>query len=345
MPPRHTPIAFRHNPIHMSSSQGDAMDLKQLRAVVTVAESGSVTRAAQLLHLVQPAVSRQISTLEGELGTALFERSPQGMRPTSQGAAFVVRARRVLTELERARAEAAPMQGEVRGIATVGILESVEGLLAAPLVEVIRRKHPGIELHLVTAYSGHLQQWLDDGDLDLSLLYNLATTQSVHVLPLLRDRLWAVAPFGAGLSPDESVELATALRQPFVMPIAGQHGIRLLLDEARVGCEVQPQVMAQANSMALQTLLVEAGLGWTVLPAAGVAADVAAGRLSAAPLRSPEIVRTVGLGLPRTGRPPAAVEVVATELLALIRAVVIAGRWASAELLPDAVDERSDLRF
>lgn len=320
------------------------MDLKQLRAVVTVAECGSVTKAAQLLHLVQPAVSRHVSTLEDELGSALFERSPQGMRPTAQGVAFVMRARRVLTELERARAEVAPTPGEVRGIATVGILDSVEGLLAAPLVEVIRRKHPGIELHLVTAYSGHLQQWLDEGDLDVSLLYNLATTQSVRVLPLLRDRLWAVAPPDAGLALDEPVELATVLKQPFVMPIAGRHGIRLLLDEARVGCGVQPQVVAQANSMALQTLLVEAGHGWTVLPAAGVAADVAAGRLSAAPLRSPEIVRTVGLGLPRIGRPPAAVEVVATELLVLIRAAVRAGRWASAELLPDLADDRVDER-
>jgi DNA-binding transcriptional LysR family regulator len=311
------------------------MDLKQLRAVVTVAEAGSVTRAAQLLHLVQPAVSRHISSLEDELGVVLFERTRQGMRPTPAGLSFVTRARRALAEIERARAEARPVRTAVEGIAKVGILGSVEHVLAAALVEAVATKHPGIELHLATGYSGHLQQWLDDGDLDMTLLYNLSTTQSVRVLPILTDRLWAVAPRDAGLVLEDPVDLATVLAHPFVMPARGQHGIRLLLDEARLDCDVEPRVVAEVNSMALQTLLVEGGHGWTVLPAPGVADGIAAGRLSAAPLRAPEIVRTVGLGLPRAGRTSPAVEAVATELLVLIRQAVTGGRWASAELLPD----------
>ncbi|WP_134765141.1 LysR family transcriptional regulator [Nocardioides sp. 1609] len=318
------------------------MDFKQLRAVVTVAETGSVTRAAELLHTVQPAVSRQIAGLEAELGTALFNRISQGMQPTPAGAAFVVRARRILSEAERARAEARPSLDGVTGIAAVGLLGSVERLLAGPLVEVMGRKHPHIELHLITAYSGHLQQWLDEGDLDVSLLYNLTTTQSVRVLPLLRDQLWAVAPAQAGLRVDRPIELASLLRQPFIMPAAGQHGIRLLLDEARVGLDVTPHVVAQANSMTLQTVLVESGLGWTLLPAAGVASLVRSARVSAAPLCAPEIVRTVGLGLPRTGSTSPAVEVVATELLALVRSTVRSGSWTSAQLNPDLAASSAD---
>jgi LysR family nitrogen assimilation transcriptional regulator len=311
------------------------VDFKQLRAVVTVAELGSVTKAAQLLHMVQPAVSRQVSSLEDELGAALFERTRHGMQPTAAGAAFVTRARRILVELERARAEVQPSREAVTGIATVGLLGSVERLLAGPLVDVVRRKHPGIELHLATAYSGHLQQWLDDGDLDVSLLYNLASTPSVRVVPLLRDQMWAVAPASAGLSVDRPVPLTVLLEQPFIMPVAGQHGIRVLLDEARVDLDVAPNVVAQANSMALQTVLVEAGLGWTLLPAAGVASYIEAGRLSAAPVCAPEIVRSVGLGLPHTGRTPPAVRAVSTELLALVRSVVRSGAWNSAQLAPD----------
>ncbi|WP_143677338.1 LysR family transcriptional regulator, partial [Streptomyces scabiei] len=70
------------------------MDVKQLKAIVTVAEVGSVTRAAALLHLVQPAVTRQIRTLEQELGVDLFERTGTGMRPTEAGSIMVDRARR-----------------------------------------------------------------------------------------------------------------------------------------------------------------------------------------------------------------------------------------------------------
>lgn len=317
------------------------MDLKQLRALVTVAECGSVTRAADLLHLVQPAVSRQISSLESELGVELFERSRHGMRPTDAGAALIVRARRALTELEHARAEIEPDRGEVTGIASVGILGGLAELLAEPLVRVVAEKHPGIELHLATAYSGHLQQWLDAGDLDLSLLYNLRGSQTVRVLPLVRDHLWAVAPASAGLCADQPVDLATVLAQPFIMPIAGRHGLRILIDQARVQLDVEPRIVAQANSMTLQTLLVEAGHGWTILPASGVSTDVASGRLSAAPLRNPGISRTIGLGLPRTGRTPPAVEAVATELLALIRSTVRSGLWVDAELLSEALADSS----
>lgn len=256
------------------------------------------------------------------------------MSPTAAGTAFVARARRMLIELERAQSEVQPA-GAVTGIVAVGLLNSVEQLLAAPLVEVVRRKHPGIELHLAAAYSGHLQRWLDDGELDISLLYNLATTQSIRFLPVLRDRLWAVAPANAGLSANSPVTLDDLLRRPFVMPTAGHHGIRILLDEARLTSMVQPNVIAHTNSMTLQTRLVEAGQGWTLLPAAGVSSEVAAGKLSAAPLTDPEIIRTVGLGRSRNGGKSPAVDVVAAELLALVQAAVRSQQWVSAELCTD----------
>ena len=119
--------------------------MKQLKALVTVVETGSVTRAGELLHLVQPAVTRQIRSLERELGVALFERTRHGMRPTAAGLSLAERARRALTELDRARAELAPVPG-VAGLVTVGLLESTAELLAEPLVTAVRREHPGIEL-------------------------------------------------------------------------------------------------------------------------------------------------------------------------------------------------------
>src|SRR5580692_7106761 len=100
------------------------MDLKQLKALVTVVETGSVTRAAELLHLVQPAVTRQVRSLEHELGVPLFERTRHGMRPTAAGLTFADRARRALNELDRARAEIAPAPGVVAGLVAVGLLES-----------------------------------------------------------------------------------------------------------------------------------------------------------------------------------------------------------------------------
>lgn len=307
------------------------MDVKQLKALVTVAEVGSVTRAAELLHLVQPAVTRQIRTLEHELGVALFERTRQGMRPTEAGATLLERARRALNELERARAEIRPTPGVVTGIVTVGLLDSASDLLAEPLVSSVARAHPGIELRLLTAYSGHLQQWLDDGDLDLSLLYNLASTSSPNAEPLVREKLWAVAPPAAGLRAERPVPFGEAAAQPMVMPAVG-HGLRTLIDAAAVRADVTMNVAVQTNSMQVQKQLVRAGHGWTILPGVGIAEDVARGSLSAAPLCEPDTWRSIVLGTPRTGRMPAAAVVVANELTRRIHAAVHQGRWPSARL-------------
>jgi DNA-binding transcriptional LysR family regulator len=299
------------------------MDLRQLTALVTVAEVGSVTKAAQLLHLVQPAVTRQIRTLEEEVGVPLFDRTRQGMTLTPAGEVLVERARRALHELELARTEIRPSgRGEVTGIVRVGLLESVLDVLAEPLATAVVSRHPGIELRILTAYSGYLRDWLDSGDIDMSLLYNLDDTASLSVVPLLREPLWAVAPPGTGLSPSSPVPWEKVLAQPLVLPVTG-HGLRALIDQARSELTAQPRVTMQTNSMRLQKKLVLAGHGWTVLPAAGVAGDVAAGIFSGAPLTAPEMVRSVVLGLHRGRRTPPPVDAVASELTRLARELLV----------------------
>ncbi|SEC92376.1 LysR family transcriptional regulator [Rhodococcus koreensis] len=130
------------------------MDVKQLTALVAVADAGSVTRAAELLHLVQPAVTRQIHTLEQELGVPLFERSRAGMELTEPGRLMLERARRVLAELERARAEIRPNPGVLQGIVMVRLLASTSELLAEQLVAAVLREHPAVRLRIVSAGPG-----------------------------------------------------------------------------------------------------------------------------------------------------------------------------------------------
>ncbi len=302
------------------------MDLRQLTALVTVAEVGSVTRAAHLLHVVQPAVTRQIRLLEEELGVALFERTSHGMVPTEAGSRLVDRARRALNEIERARAEVGSRSGDITGIVTVGVLESSMDLVVGPLLEAVGQEFPGIGLRILTAYSGHLQRWLDEGDVDMSLLYNLADTASLAVTPLLEERLWVLAPPGAGLHAERPVPLKVALTQRLILPVPG-HGLRVLIDQALAESGRTADVSVETNAIHLQKQLVGAGAGWTILPAAGVAADVEAGRFSGAPLVEPAVTRSVVLGLQRLQRRPAAVEAVAATLVRVIAGQVRRGRW------------------
>lgn len=307
------------------------MDLKQLTALVTVAEVGSVTRAARLLHLVQPAVTRQIRTLEDEVGVELFTRTRDGMVLTPAGATMVERARRAILELDRGVAEIRPEADHITGLVTVGILESLVDLLALPFVSRVLSELPGIQLRVVTAYSGHLQDWLDDGSIDISLLYNLAETPSVSVVPLLDERLWALGPPDAGLDVEAGVSWNEVLAHPLVLPTVG-HGLRVLVEQARAGVDIDPVVSVETNSMLMQKQLVLGGHGWTVLPAAGVAREVAEGRFSGAPVRDPIAERSVVLGLERSTRTPPAVKAVAGEMVRLVRHLVREGSWPSAHL-------------
>lgn len=307
------------------------MDLKQLTALVTVSDVGSATKAAALLHLVQPAVTRQIRTLEDEVGVLLFERTRQGMVCTPAGEVLVDSARRALRDLERARAEIRPDPRGVSGLVTIGLLESTVDIMTMRLLDAVAAHFPGIGLRVMTAYSGHLQQWLDAGDIDLSMLYNLTSTPSLFVTPLLRERLWAVAPHDESLSPDEPVTWNRLLEQPLVLPTPG-HGLRSLVDEAIIATGITVRPRLETNSMQVQLLAVKEGRGWTVLPASAVPRIVTLGELSAAPLCDPEITRSVVLGLPRSGRVAAPVEAVARETLRVVRDLVTSGEWASARL-------------
>jgi LysR family transcriptional regulator, nitrogen assimilation regulatory protein len=309
----------------------DGLDIKQLKALVTVAEAGSVTRAAELLHLVQPAVTRQIRALEHELGVPLFERTRHGMRPTAAGVSLCDRARRALAELDRARTELTPAPGVVTGVVSVGLLESTADLVTEPLVAALRRDHPGVELRVLTAYSGHLQQWLDDGDVDLSLLYEFDRSPSLNVTPLAREQLWVVAPASDRLRAGQPVPLTRAATRPLIMPTPG-HALRALIDRAAAQAEVHIDVAVQTNSMVLQKQLVQGGHGWTILPAAGIGADIAHGALSAAPLTEPEVWRSIALGMPRSGRTTPATRVVATEIIRQVKIAARSARWPSAQL-------------
>ncbi|GAW48961.1 MULTISPECIES: LysR family transcriptional regulator [unclassified Nocardioides] len=307
------------------------MDLRQLTALVTVTEVGSITRGAHVLHLAQPTVTRQIQLLEDELGVTLLERGRQGVTLTPEGRVVVDGARRALHELDRVRAEIRPLRHEVTGIVRLGLLESVVDLLGDPLVRAVREEHPGIELRVLAAYSGHLREWLDTGDIDLSLLYNLTASPTLSVAPLVTEELWAVAAAGEQLPPS-GVRCRTLLDHPLVLPAPG-HGLRVLIDQALAHFQREPNIVVQVNSLPLQKNLVAAGHGWTILPASAAVDDVAAHRLTGAPLIEPQVTRNVVLGLPRGRRTPRAVEAVVATVTRVAGALTEQQKWRGT-LLP-----------
>ncbi|NUU21641.1 MAG: LysR family transcriptional regulator [Streptomycetaceae bacterium] len=303
------------------------MDFKQLTALITVAEVGSVSRAAELLKLVQPAVTQRIRSLEQELGVTLFERTPTGMRPTDAGLIVVDHARRALNELKKARMRVrpGPIADTAVGKVVVGLLESTTDALAEPLLSVVARDYPGIDLSLMTGDSAHLQKGLDTGRLHMTMLDNVHTTPSLNIHPLITESLWVVAPPGDGLRPDRPLPFAAAAERPLVIPASGV--LRGLIDEAVAQTGVDLTIAVETDSTRLQKHLALAGHGWTILPGVGIADDFAKGLLSAAPVCQPELHRSLVLGLSRAHTTSAPVQLVAGQLTQRIKAAVNQGRW------------------
>lgn len=310
------------------------MDFKQLRALVTVAETGNVTRAAELLHIVQPAVSRQLKLLEDDVGTVLFERGRHGMELTEAGKTLVEYARRVLDEIERARAEMRPSQGAIGGIVTVGLLPSTCDLLSSPLVAAVAQSYPGIRVRISMSYAGHLQQWLESGEVDAALLYNPRPNQSLNTEALLDEDLWVVGLPSSGLSRDKPMRLSELATHPLVLP-GGAHGLRTLVEHAAALKDLKLNVVAETNAMSVQKCLVLGGHGLTVLPTIAAVDDLAHGRLAAAPLTDPDLKRRIVLALPTTRQTTAPVRCVVTALVQCIKEAVSRGDWGGARWVGD----------
>jgi len=274
------------------------MDLKQLRAFLTVAETGNVTRAADMLHLVQPAVSRQIRLLEEDIGTPLFERERHGMALTEAGQSLVGYARRALMELDRARMELSGRNaGSMSGLVTLGLLPSTVDVLSSALVSALASAYPEIRVRIAVGYAGTLMQWLASGEVDAALLYGAERSSDIQTTPLIEEALWVIGPSESRLQPQHPVGLTELAQYRMVLPSA-PHGIRTLVEHACALAKVTLQLSAETNALSVQRSLVLGGHGLTILPPIAVAEDLQAGKLCGAPLADPGISRTIVLALP-----------------------------------------------
>lgn len=310
------------------------MDLKQLRAFLTVAETGNVTRASEVLHLVQPAVSRQLRLLEEDLGAPLFERERRGMVLTDAGQALIVYARRAMLELDRARAEIAGASTGVAGLVTLGLLPSTIDALSSAFVSAVAAEYPGIRVRIAMGYAGTLLNWLQAGEIDAALLYGAEHSPDAQTRPLIEESLWVVGPSEARLRRNRPVPLAKLAGKPMVLPSA-PHGIRTLVDHACAVSNVKLELSAETNALSVQRSLVLGGHGWTVLPPIAVAEELRLGQLTGAPLIEPGITRTIVLALP-TNRPIGQHVRCAVDLLVrCARNAVEAGSWLEGRWLGD----------
>lgn len=319
------------------------MELSQLRTLIHVSELGSLSKAADRLHIAQPALSRQIRLLEGELGVRLFDRHGRGMVVTDQGRDVLRHALRVMAELEEIRATVADEDAPLRGHVSIGMPPTVADILSEPLVAAFRATHPEATLRIVSAYSGYLLDWMHRGEIDAAVLYDPKSARSLRVQPLLEEVLFLIGPPDSGLSHDSPVDFRDLDGVRLLLPSKG-HGLRAILDKCAEDCGFALSVPVEADSYSTLKSLVRAGHGSTILPKAPIHRDLAAGELCAAPLHNPVPMRRLILSYP-TDRPIPrlarfAGQIIACNVAAMVEQGVWPGRLSPREAAADPRDVR-----
>ena len=305
------------------------MDLKQLRTFREVAEAGSLSRAADRLHLAQPALSRQIRLLEAEIGLPLFARHGRGMQLTEAGVALLERIDGPVRQLERAAEEVRGLAGAVAGQVALGMMPTIATVLAGPLARRVALEHPGLSLRIVEGYTGHLVEWVQRGVTDATLLYGPAPALHLRVTPLLIEEMVLVGAAGSGIGP-EAVPFASLAGRRLVMP-SRQHGLRRIVEAAAGRARIALNVAFEADSFGVLKELVVGGIGEAVLPRSAIRGEEAAGRLRSAPLVRPVPRRQVVLALPTDRAPSRATALVLALLAEEVAAREAAGDWHRME--------------
>ena len=238
------------------------MELQQLRYAVAIAEEQSFTRAAERCFVVQSALSRQIKSLESELGVRLFARTSRKVEVTPAGEAFVKPARLCLQAAERAKASAAAAHGQIRGSLTIGVIPTVTAVDIAAVLGAFRRSYPEVGVHVRTGGSDEFLRRIAAGELDVGFL-GLAegvTPRGVQTRELSQERLVAVLSEGHRLAGRRRLRLKDLADEPFVDFPEGSSG-REQSDLAFERARLRREVSLEVNTADLLTGLVRQGLG------------------------------------------------------------------------------------
>ena len=244
------------------------MDTRRLYSFVRVVDAGSITRAADLLHIAQPALSQQMTALESLFGQQLLSRSKQGVEPTEAGRVLYRHARVILRQLEQAQADVEVVGRELAGGVSVGLAPySTVNALAFPLLSAVRARYPRVLLHINENFGGVLSEALMTGRMDMALLYESGPIRGVDFERLVTEELVVVAPDGIDLPAraDDAVTMADLADVPLLLP-GPTHTIRRVVDQAFSQAASAANVVGEVESVPLMARAVRGGLGATVLP-------------------------------------------------------------------------------
>lgn len=266
------------------------MDSRRLRHFLAVYEHGSLGRAAEVLNLTQPALSKSLHQLEEELGVKLFERTPLGVVPTVYGKTLSHHAKVIQSEMHAAERELASLTGATKGEVVVGIGPSLATYLLPQAAARLHEERPGVQLTVIEGLADDHIPALRRGEIDLAIgNWPVVHDPGLASETLLTDEVVVVAGTDHPLA-GRPVELAALLEYPWALPSRSQVW-REQLDEVFVAAGLAPPlpVIVAANAASFLRALIQGRRYLTFLPRQLIGLEERTGQVAVLPVKEIQI--------------------------------------------------------
>lgn len=251
------------------------MDIANLRAFVVVADTTSFSLAAERLHLTQPAVSKRISTLEGELNIRLFDRLGRKILLTEAGATLLPRARRILAEMDDSKQALLNLSGQVAGTLTLATSHHIGLHRLPPVLRSFTSHYPQVQLDMRFMGSEIACKAIAQGELELGIVtLPLQPQYPIEILPLWEDCLVPVINRGHSLTRQRRLSPAQISAYRAILPGEGTF-TRELIDRTLTSLGIHARLAFSTNYLETIKMMVSVGLGWSILPESMVDTDLA----------------------------------------------------------------------
>jgi DNA-binding transcriptional LysR family regulator len=242
------------------------MDLKHLRTFVTVAEQGTVSKAAARLHVAQPALSRRIIDLESELGIALFDRVGRRLRLTGEGEQFLAHCRSVLAQFSSLAERARELRhGDSGSLTVAGSPQMIDNVFA-PFLHEYAARYPAVQVRLVEGFGDATLAMVERGDVNLGVIVDEAVPPGADhfghlaLVPNAHTAVW-----GRSFRLPRTIEICNLASHPLFV-LDTRHVQRRKFDAACRLARVRPNIIFEGSSPHSLLSLAEAGHGVAVVP-------------------------------------------------------------------------------
>ncbi len=239
------------------------MNLRRLKYFVKIVDIGSLTQAAEVLHIAQPALSQQVATLEGEMDQQLLIRTKRGVTPTEAGKILYTHARTILRQCEQAQLAVNNVGQTLRGQVSIGLAPgTAASAITMPLLQTVRNELPEVMVYLQESSGTALNDKLLAGQLDMAVLYERSPVAGIVSQPLLKEDLYLV---GTRDCPGQSVDLTAVAEMNLFLP-RDYSAVRARVDEAFSLRRLTAKIIGEIESISTLTAAIASGMGVTVLP-------------------------------------------------------------------------------